>query len=141
MSTDQAASPSLTGTWRLVELADLDPATNAWQHPYGEKPMGYATYSKSGVVTINISSQPPLHVPEEAAGSYAIVLSEFIRHYAGYFGTYTVNVRESTVTHFIHGSSIPWLVGSADPRPFAIRGDVLTLGDNKTWKRIFVRVD
>jgi hypothetical protein len=141
MSTDQESSINLIGTWRLVELADLDPATNTWQYPYGEHPMGYATYSRSGVVTINISSQTPLNVPEESAESYSIVLSKYIAHYVGYFGTYVVNSKESTVTHVIHGSSIPWLAGSADPRPFTIKGDVLTLGDNKTWKRNFVRVD
>ena len=64
----------LTGTWRLIEFADLDSATSKWTYPYGINPKGYFTYTKSGIVNLNISTETPLKISEDSAKNYNINL-------------------------------------------------------------------
>ncbi|MES1224499.1 MAG: lipocalin-like domain-containing protein [Bacteroidota bacterium] len=59
----------------------------------------------------------------------------------GYFGTYSVDYGKSVVTHHIKGDSLPWYIDTDQQRPFIIKGDTLIIGDNKTWKRVLVKVD
>ena len=49
----------LVGTWKLVEFADIDSLTGNWKYRYGKNPKGYFTYTKNGIVNLNISSTIP----------------------------------------------------------------------------------
>jgi hypothetical protein len=60
--------------------------------------------------------------------------------YIAYFGTYTVDWSGHTVVHRIEADINPSFTGSSDPRPFRLAGDSLILGDDRTWRRVFVRV-
>src|SRR5271168_4845262 len=51
--------PELTGTWRLVEVADLD-KDGKWQYRFGEHPRGYFVYDATGHLHIQIMKTPPL---------------------------------------------------------------------------------
>ncbi|MFM7856494.1 MAG: lipocalin-like domain-containing protein, partial [Flammeovirgaceae bacterium] len=62
----------IVGTWKLVEFSNLDKATNTWTHPYGRNPNGYFSYSKSGIVNINISSEIPLQIPKDSLDNFKI---------------------------------------------------------------------
>lgn len=59
----------------------------------------------------------------------------------GYFGEYEISYDESVVTHKVKGGSIPFYIGTNQPRPFILKNDTLIIGDNKTWRRVLVRVD
>lgn len=132
----------LAGTWRLVEAVDLDSATSRWTYPYGKNPKGFFTYTRSGIVNLNISTDAPIRISEDSAKNYSINLENWLGHYAGgYFGTYTVDPDKSVVTHHVQGGSIPWYNDTDQPRPFTLKGDTLILGDHKTWKRVLVRED
>lgn len=132
----------LIGTWKLVAFADLDAATGQWKDAYGKHPGGFFTYTKSGIVNLNISTDSVLHISEDSASRYNVNLYKWTSNYAcGYFGTYSVDFAKSVVTHHVTGGSLPWYVDTDQPRPFLFKGDTLIIGDNKTWKRVLVKVD
>jgi len=138
------AVSALVGTWRLVELADLD-KDGKWQHRYSEHPLGYFVYDATGHVHIQIMKAPALKPfpeanivvgklpsPEHALAAYAA--------YVAYFGTYTADAKEHIVTHHVEGSLAPEFTGTDQPRPFKLEGDRLEIGDGKTWRRVLERV-
>jgi hypothetical protein len=132
----------LIGTWRLIEYADLDSAISKWTYPYGKNPKGYFTYTKSGIVNLNISTETPLKISGDSAKNYNINLLNWVNNFSvGYFGTYTVDFNKSIVTHHPKGGSLPWYIDTDQPRPFIFKGDTLIIGDSKTWKRILVKTN
>ena len=132
----------LVGTWRLIEFADLDTITGIWKYPYGKKPNGFFTYTKTNIVNINISSETPLKISEDSTKKYSINLYNHIWNNSfGYFGMYSIDFNKSIVTHFVKGGDIPYYIETDQPRPFIFKGDTLIIGDNKTWKRVLVRAD
>lgn len=132
----------LVGTWRLVEFVNLDSATSAWIYPYGKNPRGYFTYTRNGIVNLNISSETPLKISKDSAKNYNINLLKWSDNNSlGYFGTYSVDLKNSIVTHHVKGGSLPWYIDTDQPREFILKGDTLIIGDNKTWKRVLVRID
>lgn len=138
----KSGSNNLSGTWRLIEFSDLDSLTGKWTYPYGKNPRGYFSYTKTNIVNLNISAEIPLKISEDSAKKYNINLSDFVSHYSlGYFGTYSVDSVMAVVIHHVTGGSLPWYIDTDQYRPFVIKGDTLTIGDNKTWRRILVRAD
>jgi hypothetical protein len=132
----------IVGTWKLIEYSNLDSETLKWTYPYGKNPKGYFTYTKSGVVNLNISTETPLKISEDSAKNYNINLLNWVNHFSiGYFGTYTVDFNKSIVTHHVKGGSLPWYIDTDQPRPFILKGDTLIIGDSQTWKRILVKID
>ena len=132
----------IIGTWKLVEFENLDSTTLQWTYPYGKNPKGYFTYTKTGIVNLNISSEIPFKISEDSAKNYNINLLNWVDHYSlGYFGTYSVDLSKSVVTHHVKGGSLPWYIDTDQPRPFILKGDTLTIGDSKTWKRVLVKAD
>ncbi len=132
----------LVGTWRLITFADLDSASGKWIYPYGENPKGFFTYTKNNIVNLNISSEIPLKISEDSTKNYSVNLYNYIWHYAlGYFGTYSIDFKNSTVIHHVTGGTIPYYIDTDQPRPFTFKGDTLIIGDNKTWKRVLVKAD
>ena len=132
----------LIGTWRLIEFSDLDSATSQWTYRYGKNPKGYFTYTKSGIVNLNISTETPLKISEDSAKNYNINLLNWVDHFSlGYFGTYTVDFNKFIVTHHVKGGSLPWYIDTDQQRQFVLKGDTLIIGDGKTWKRVLVKTD
>ena len=120
----------LPGTWKLISYSDFDSATGKWIQPYGEHPRGYFTYTESGIVNLNVSSEPPFNISQDSTKKHVRPLSEFLDNYAfGYFGTYTLDFKNSTVTHHPKGGSLPWYIGTDQHRQFKIKGDTLFIGD------------
>ena len=132
----------IVGTWRLVYFADFDTVTNSWIFRYGKNPQGFFTYTKSGVLSINISSDNPLKISEEEAKRYKVNLFDYIeRNSFGYFGTYTLELNKGRVIHHVKGGTIPWYTDTEQPRQIQLKGDTVIIGDSKTTKRVLVRVD
>ncbi len=132
----------LVGTWRLIEHTDLDTMSGKWIYRYGKNPRGYFTYTKSGIVNLNISTDSPLKISEDSAKKYFVNLFDYlITNSVGYFGFYTVDLEKSIVTHHVKGGSYPWYFDTDQQRPFIIKGDTLIITNNKTWKRVLVKAD
>ena len=93
---------AIVGTWRLIEFANLDSTKGAWEYPYGKNPKGYFTYTKNNIVNINISSEVPLKISEDSSKKYTIHLYDYIwQNSFGYFGTYSVDLKNSVVIHHV----------------------------------------
>ena len=132
----------LIGTWKLIEYADLDSTTGQWEYAYGKHPKGFFTYTKTGIVNLNISVDTVLNISEDSAKNYNVNLLKWLYNYSvGYFGTYSVDFAKSILTHHVTGGSLPWYVDTDQPRPFILKGDSLIIGDNKTWKRVLIKTD
>lgn len=132
----------IVGTWRLVYFSDFDTTTNAWIFRYGKNPRGFFTYTKSGVLSINISSDNPLKISEEEGKKYTMNLFNYIElNSFGYFGTYTLEPEKGMVIHHVKGGTIPWYTDTEQPRQIELKGDTAIIGDNKTTRRVLVRVD
>lgn len=137
-----SSSNKLAGTWRLIEFADLDTLTGKWEYSYGKNPRGYFTYTKNGILNLNISTDNPMIFSEDSAKKMNINYFQMIQYNAlGYFGTYTIDWEKSTVTHHVKGGSLPWYIDTDQPRPFTLKEDTLFIGNNKTWRRVLLRAD
>jgi len=133
---------ALVGTWRLIEFADINPATGQWTYSYGKHPKGFFTYTPSGILNLNIAAEVPIHMSEDSAAHYNINLRDWVDHQScAYFGTYTLDIAHSIVTHHVKGGSLPWYTDTDQPRPFQLSGDTLIIGDRKTWKRVLLKAD
>lgn len=131
----------IVGTWRLVEFADFDSTANVWVNRYGKNPKGYFIYTSSGILSINISNENPLKITEAEAKKYSVnVYDYFNTNSFGYFGTYTFEPDKGRVIHHVKGGTIPWYTDTEQPRQIRLKGDTAVIGDNKTWRRVLVRV-
>jgi hypothetical protein len=105
----------LVGDWQLVSVS-LDHT-----EPYGDNPKGNMTFDAAGHFSV-------------------IVLSDGQAKNISYFGTYTVNDADSSITIHIDGSTLAHADGQDLKRVLALSGDQLVVqspnGDVKmTWKR------
>ena len=133
---------SIVGTWRLVDFADFDSTTNVWVYRYGKNPKGYFTYTAGGALSINISNENPLKISEEGSKSKNVNLYDYITNNSfGYFGTYTLEPQKRKVIHHVTGGTIPWYTDTEQPRQIQLKGDTAIIGDNKTTRRVLVRVE
>jgi len=133
----------LVGTWRLIEYSDFDSISRKWLQPYGSHPKGYFTYTNSGIVNLNISAENPLYISEDSAYKKPLTLGTLLDNAAGYFGTYTIDYKSSTLTHHPKGGSVLWYIGTDQHRQFIINNDTLFIGDPtfEIGKRVLVKVD
>jgi len=136
-----SAKNSLVGTWRLIEYSDFDTVADQWKHPYGDHPRGYFTYTNSGIVNINGSAEIPLVIPPDSEYLKPLTLGALLDNAWGYFGTYTIDSLNSTVTHHVKGGTVINYIGTDQHRQFILRGDTLLIGDPtfKVGKRVLVR--
>ena len=140
---NQDVKDKLVGTWQLISYSDYDSVKHIWTNPYGLHPRGYFTYTKSGIVNLNISSEEPLKVSADSAKTKSMTVDEFLNTSCGYFGPYTILKEKSTVIHHPKGGSIPWYIGTDQYRQFVIKKDTLYIGDPtfEIGKRVLVKVD
>ena len=132
----------LVGTWKLIEFSDLDTITGKWKYDYGKHPKGYFTYTKAGIVNLNISADTTLPISEDSARNRNVNLLKWLYNYSfGYFGTYSVDINKSIITHHVTGGSLPWFVDTDQQRPFILKGDTLIISDNKTYRHVLIKVD
>ena len=138
---DATNSNQLVGTWRLLEYTDFDTATGKATHPYGEHPKGYFTYTKSGIVNLNISAEKPIIVSADSEYIKQFSLGVLLDNACGYFGNYTIDYKNSVVTHHVKGGSVLSYIGTDQPRHFILKEDTLLIGDPefKIGKRVLIR--
>ena len=119
---------SIVGTWRVVKYEDHGP-DGTIRRPYGENPLGYFVYDPTGHLSIHIMRTPaltPFPGMRDGTGDPARYQDAFLA-YVAYFGTYTVDATNSTVTHHVEGSLRPDYTGTDQVRPFRIEGDRLII--------------
>ncbi len=147
-----AASTSINdrfaGTWELVTVERFD--ENDQLLPPADPPgfgqvgtIGYITYDPAGHMGVVIMG--PDRKPYSEDGPTADEARASMGGYVSYFGPYTVNEAEGSVTHHLIASRNPNSAGSDNLRSYELHDDQLTLrpprGDSGvqlalTWQRV-----
>lgn len=128
----QSTAEALVGAWRLVRVETVRPNGEVIYPFYGKKPEGLIIYDRSGWMSVQIVSDPKPNVPgvDSREGFLAAASAEKVKAvdgYYAYFGTWTIQESDSTVTHHIKQALYPGERGSDNVRNVSISGNHLTL--------------
>jgi hypothetical protein len=130
MEASTAAIPlsvQLPGTWALVSRIDVTASGERRHEPsLGDDPVAMLFYDRSGHFAAQFMkrdrSAPAPDVPSGAPNN-----SRAQGGYDAYFGTYTVDDDQGTVTQRLLGALSNENVGSVLTRAMTVRGDTLTI--------------
>lgn len=138
------ASDGIAGTWRLVEFWDRTPSTAPFVYRFGRTPCGYIVYTPTGHMSAQIAATPiarnlPADSIRDGFPIEAREALDMLRRHVSYFGTYRVDSARSVVIHRVEGDVKRLYTGRNEERPFRLRGDSLVIGNDSTFRRVFVR--
>lgn len=130
--SDGLVREKFVGAWRLVSLETVRPNGEVIYPFYGKRPEGLIVYDRNGWMSVQIASDPPARVPKDSAWEAFLSAPPAekvaaVEGYYAYFGTWTVDPSNSTVTHHIKQSLRPGERGEEGVRHFVLDGDRLTL--------------
>jgi hypothetical protein len=136
MEPSEEVLQRLIGTWRLVRCEQRDP-DGAISYPLGEDAVGQIVYEAGGRMSAQLMKKDQARFADaDLRNATSAEKSEAWNNYFGYFGTYSLDEREKTVTHHIEGSSFPNLVGEDQQRYYRFEGEQLVLEANTAWGRM-----
>ena len=120
------------GSWRLVSVETKRPNGEVIYPFYGRHPEGLLIYDRSGWMSVQIVSDPKPVVPSSSSREAFLAAPSAekvaaIDGYYAYFGTWSVDPSNSTVTHHIQQSLYPAERGTDGVRRFSFAGNRLTL--------------
>ena len=123
-----AGEPGLVGTWRLVRFEDK-PKGGKVDKPFGEHPLGYFVYDRTGHLSINVMRNPPL--PPLASGDEDKATDaekvQAYDAYVAYFGTYRVDKAKHVLHHQVEGALNATYTNTDQLRPYRLSGDTLII--------------
>jgi hypothetical protein len=119
----------LVGTWSLVSrVVRLEDGTVIQDPGLGKAPKGYLIYDSSGhVAAQGMKPERPLAIDCGGSSPAPSNNSQSVNGYDAYFGTYTVDDTNHTVTHHLEGALAAADVGKNLVREFQVSGDKLTI--------------
>lgn len=117
----------LLGSWRLLSGEWHDEAGPV-DSPLGTNPIGLLTYDQCGTVSLQLMrrNQPRFANEDWRFATDAEKTAAWLGYFC-YFGTFSVNEGDGTVTHHITGSWFPNLVGTHQVRSYVLKDNVLSL--------------
>jgi hypothetical protein len=119
-SQQNDVASKLVGAWRLVSVEGISPVRHI---PY-DHPTGLIIYDRSGWMSVQIAikgDRKPFAAglgsgtQEEKAAAFD--------SYFSYYGPYTIDLKEQTITHHIEGYSYPGGAGTRNVRWFEFQGN------------------
>jgi Lipocalin-like domain len=116
----EAPSKRLIGAWRLISAEGKSPVF----HFVFDHPRGLIIYDASGRMSVqiaNIGDRKPF-VNGPAAGTTGEKAAAF-DGYNAYYGTYTIDTKNGTITHHIEDGTNPALRGGDNVRWFEFQDD------------------
>jgi hypothetical protein len=124
---EAALAAALPGTWRLVSRQDRTASGERRVEPsLGEDPEALLFYDRAGHFAAQFMRRDrAAPLPEPGVG--AANNSRAQAGYDAYFGTYTIDDGDGTVTHRLVGALSPENVGLALARTLTVEADVLTI--------------
>jgi len=132
------------GTWNLESIEGKDESGEwvALQDRFGPDPAGYLMYDSDGHMSAQIMRRDRRPFAAESRRDVSPAeAKEALLGYTAYFGTYSVDTDEETVTHHRVGNIVPNEVAVDGTRFYHFDGDRLTLtlpgrDIRLTWKRL-----
>ena len=124
-----ASGRQLVGTWRLItRVVRLEDGT-AVQEGLGTTPKGYLIYDPSGHMAVQLlrPDRPTTIACSSSDSTPSDNSPQLLNGYEAYFGTYTIDETNHTVTHHLEGALAAADVGRNLIRQFQVSGDKLTI--------------
>jgi hypothetical protein len=137
-AASSAKQCSIAGTWELVSYESAGGASTL---PLGKDPVGLIVYDRGGNVTAQLMRRDrelaDAIAPAQPGGTTVT------GGYVAYFGKYSVNCAESSVTHTVEAALSKSDIGRTLTRHFRFEGAILVLevGEGRDarilkWRRI-----
>ena len=143
ITTAEEARAALLGAWRLLSLQRVLPDGTV-EYPLGPDAIGQLVYTESGRMSAQLvrPGQPPFTSEDTRAATDEEIVTAW-HNYAGYYGTYRIDVDAQAVIHEIQASWMPTRAGTAGVRRYRSDGDLLHLeadgpqGTSRvTWQKL-----
>jgi hypothetical protein len=115
----RAAQVRFVGTWMLAALG----GEGVLVERLGTNPVGILVYDTSGNMSVQIMNREHGRLP---LGTDKDIKAAF-QSYVGYFGKYSIDLEERSITHHVAGSLYPRDVGRDFKRLYEFSGDQLIL--------------
>ena len=127
MGDNKAMEEQFVGTWQMAAF-DVSFSDRETLYPYGQEPQGMLMYDRLGNMAVQIMRPgiAPFAIYDRWMGTPEEVLAAF-NGYLAYYGSYTVNVEEKSVSHHMSGSVFPNYIGDTSVRSFEFLGNTLVL--------------
>ncbi len=117
----------LIGTWKLVSANYRRPSGELMDY-MGDQPQGALMYDERGNMSVQLMRRDrPAFAANDRLGGTPQEAKAALEGYLAYFGRYTVDEKNKTVTHHIEGCTFPNWVGVDQKRFFELSGDQLIL--------------
>jgi hypothetical protein len=121
-------SVALIGTWELLSREDRTSSGVRLVDPsLGSDPIALLLYDRAGHFAAQFMARHRGSMPGDAAVSGALNNSRARGGYDAYFGTYSVDDVNGTVTQRLAGALSPENVGQVLTRAMTVSGDELTI--------------
>ena len=119
----------LVGTWRLISRVVTSEDGAPVQDPgLGATPTGYLIYDSSGHMSAQIMRlDRPAAIDCGTSDASPRDNSQSVNGYDAYFGKYSIDETNHTVTHHLEGALAAADVGKSLVRHFQVSGDKLTI--------------
>jgi hypothetical protein len=111
----QSIGAQIVGTWKLAGIVVHHPDGTETPDRLGPNPIGYIMYDRSGHMSVQFMSTTRTADTPVSSG------------YTAYFGTYTIDEQEKSVTHHVEGSVSLTGAGGNPKRFVELNGDDLKL--------------
>ena len=116
----------LVGAWTVVSVTVEGDGKKS--EPLGANPIGMQIYDSGGRFTSMVMRSDLPRVASNNRATSTPEESQKIAHGSlAYYGTYSVNEAEKSVTMQMEGATFPNWIGTSPKRLYAISGDTLTI--------------
>jgi hypothetical protein len=135
---EEAVRGKLLGSWQLITWEERDASGNV-DHPLGGEAVGQISYTSDGRMSAQLMR--PLanrFASEDWRKATHEEKSDAWGNYFGYFGTYSIDLKNKAVVHHIEGSWFPNLVGTDQIRHFQFEDDRLILNADTEWGKVHI---
>ena len=119
---------NLVGTWTVVSVTYEQGGKKI--EPYGPNVKGTQIYHANGrIATIVMRPDLPKVASNNRMTATAEESQKIVHGSIAYFGTYTTNEADHSVTVQIEGATLPNWMGTSQKRTYTISGDQLTISN------------
>jgi hypothetical protein len=132
----QEISRRLLGAWTLETWVEIQP--NGKQvYPLGKGAIGQIIYSPDGHMAAQLARRRQKRFRSEDWRAAAKTEGAHAwKEYFGYFGTYSIDLRERAVIHHIEGTWFPNLLHTDQVRHFRFERSKLVLDADTEWGKV-----
>jgi hypothetical protein len=127
------ALKQILGAWQLESRTVRKSTGEVLLDPVlGRQPAGSLFYDASGRMMLQMMRQERAQAISAPSNAQDAKNPRIVLGYDAYFGTFSVNEREGTITHHVEGSLFPEDLGKDFRRFFKVEGDTFTLSFTST---------